>query len=114
MVLLHGLSRTSRAMEPLAQYLYQAGYRVVNIDYPSRDLPVEALAGELRAELASYCAQARQVDFLGALGARLLLGPAGAELGTDPDSVPGRLPARRDRREPHHQPPLLGGDARPG
>ena len=52
-VLLHGLSRTSRAMEPLAQYLSQAGYRVVNIDYPSRDLPVEALA-----ELASCCAQA--------------------------------------------------------
>ena len=130
-VLLHGLSRTSRAMEPLAEFLSGQGYRVVNIDYPSRDRPVEELAAELRSELSRCCQDSARldfvthslggivlrrahtespisglgrvvmlgppnegselVDFLGAAGARLLLGPAGAELGTDPQSVPSRL-----------------------
>lgn len=130
-VLLHGLSRTSRAMEPLAEFLADQGYRVVNIDYPSRDRPVEELAGQLRSDLDRCCRDASRldfvthslggivlrrahtespigglgrvvmlgppndgselVDFLGATGARLLLGPAGAELGTDSESVPSQL-----------------------
>jgi pimeloyl-ACP methyl ester carboxylesterase len=43
-VLLHGLARTSRAMEPLADALTSDGYIVENIDYPSRDYTIEELA----------------------------------------------------------------------
>ena len=44
-VLLHGLSRTSASMAPLEAGLADAGYAVVNVDYPSRHHPVVARSG---------------------------------------------------------------------
>lgn len=35
-VLLHGLVRSSRSMEPMATHLRERGYNVINHDYPSR------------------------------------------------------------------------------
>lgn len=57
-VLLHGLLRTSASMQPMEQALTEAGYAVVNVDYPSRDhelgvlatLAVEAGLGGCRAK----------------------------------------------------------------
>jgi len=43
-VLLHGLGRTRWSMSPLATDLQAAGYRVVNLSYPSRSRPLEELA----------------------------------------------------------------------
>jgi pimeloyl-ACP methyl ester carboxylesterase len=43
-VLLHGLMRSSAAMEPMAQALQESGFRVANVDYASRDYPIEYLA----------------------------------------------------------------------
>ena len=43
-VLLHGLGRTSRSMARMAEALQAAGYAIANIDYPSREWPVEHLA----------------------------------------------------------------------
>lgn len=43
-IVLHGLARTSKAMEKLARSLEASGYQVVNIDYPSRKKPIEELA----------------------------------------------------------------------
>ncbi len=43
-ILLHGLARTHRSMNPLAAYLQRHGYPVVNVGYPSRRHPVEVLA----------------------------------------------------------------------
>ena len=43
-VLLHGLARTSLSMERMAWSLQDSGYRVANIDYPSRDHTIEELA----------------------------------------------------------------------
>jgi len=43
-VLLHGLSRTSSAMDKMASELSIAGYRVCNINYPSRHFKVQKLA----------------------------------------------------------------------
>ena len=43
-VLLHGLARSAGAMETMQQALEEAGYHTVNVDYPSRDYSVEALA----------------------------------------------------------------------
>ena len=43
-VLLHGLARSASAMKPMVKPFEQAGYRVVNVDYPSRKKTVEELA----------------------------------------------------------------------
>ena len=43
-VLLHGLARTSNAMNKLASALAAHNYKVANVDYPSRQKPIEELA----------------------------------------------------------------------
>lgn len=43
-VLIHGMARSSRAMNPLVQPLEKAGYQVLNVDYPSTKYPLETLA----------------------------------------------------------------------
>lgn len=43
-VLLHGLARSASAMKPMVKPFEQAGYRVVNVNYPSRKKTVEELA----------------------------------------------------------------------
>lgn len=43
-VLLHGLNRSWRAMEPMAEALHDAGFSTANVDYPSQAGPVELLA----------------------------------------------------------------------
>lgn len=43
-ILLHGLARSSASMRPMADALEAQGYRVANIDYPSREHPIEVLA----------------------------------------------------------------------
>lgn len=43
-VLLHGLARSSLAMERMKWFLEENGYKVANIDYPSRDHKIEELA----------------------------------------------------------------------
>ncbi|MEM1095667.1 MAG: alpha/beta fold hydrolase [Bacteroidota bacterium] len=44
-ILFHGLARSSSSMKPIARRLEAEGYQVVNVDYPSRDFTVQALAG---------------------------------------------------------------------
>lgn len=43
-VLIHGLNRSWRAMEPMAEALSDAGYSIANVDYPSQAGPIETLA----------------------------------------------------------------------
>jgi len=43
-ILLHGLTRSSGSMTALAQRLTEAGYRTVNLGYPSRKHPIAQLA----------------------------------------------------------------------
>lgn len=50
-VLLHGLWRGWRAMEPLARSLNTAGFSTLNIPYPSGRLPVERLVNHVRREV---------------------------------------------------------------
>ncbi|HVZ66134.1 MAG TPA: alpha/beta fold hydrolase [Lacunisphaera sp.] len=57
-ILLHGLCRTSRSMEPIAKALRAAGYVVHNIDYPSRTAPIEGLAGPAIAPAVAACEMA--------------------------------------------------------
>jgi len=64
-VLLHGLGRTARSMAGLAGYLEQHGYRVVNLDYPSRSMSIAGLAELLDDDLAQCCAgEQANVDFV--------------------------------------------------
>jgi triacylglycerol lipase len=45
-ILLHGLGRTARSMKKMEKCLITEGYRVFNIDYPSRKYSIEKLAAE--------------------------------------------------------------------
>lgn len=54
-VLLHGLGRTHRSMRPMERALGEAGYRVVNLGYPSREATVQVLADRVAAELRRCC-----------------------------------------------------------
>ncbi|MFL5580453.1 MAG: esterase/lipase family protein [Gemmatimonadaceae bacterium] len=50
-VLLHGLGRTRRSMEPIARAARRRGYLAFNHGYPSRRMGVDALAEEIRRAL---------------------------------------------------------------
>ncbi|HDL19439.1 MAG TPA: alpha/beta hydrolase, partial [Bacteroidetes bacterium] len=53
-VLLHGLARTQRSMAALENRLHKSGFQVVNIGYPSRDLPIEGLVEFLHQRLQRF------------------------------------------------------------
>lgn len=54
-VLLHGLGRSSRSMNDMAEALTNAGYKVENIDYPSTDYPFEELLQIVSEEIDRCC-----------------------------------------------------------
>jgi triacylglycerol lipase len=56
-ILLHGLARTADAMEPLAEHLQSKGYKVANIDYPSREHTIDVLADRAVSEGIETCHQ---------------------------------------------------------
>lgn len=60
-VLLHGLARSASSMDDMAQALQAAGYRVCNIDYPSREHSISTLAASfVVAEIRRCFPDARQ------------------------------------------------------
>jgi triacylglycerol lipase len=65
-VLLHGLALRSWAMERVAHALRADGFRVVNLTYPSRTMPIERLAHEwLPAQLrAAQLPETARVHFV--------------------------------------------------
>ncbi len=65
-ILLHGLGRSPRSMDKLAERLQDRGYSVLNLAYPSRDHSIEYLAEEVlrpRIELLLNSGPAR-IDFI--------------------------------------------------
>src|SRR6478736_8195838 len=78
-VLLHGIGMQGFVMKRLETALVAQGYRVVNVSYPSREMPFEKLAGEyLPAQLeANDVARAPRLNFvthsLGSLIVRKLI-----------------------------------------
>jgi hypothetical protein len=58
-VLLHGLARTSSSMRKIQAVLEHAGYRVCNIDYPSRDHGISELTTDHVLPAIRGCTQDR-------------------------------------------------------
>jgi pimeloyl-ACP methyl ester carboxylesterase len=50
-ILLHGLSRTSRSMRPMEKSLRKLGYTTHNLNYPSRKYKIEELGRFVRDEI---------------------------------------------------------------
>jgi triacylglycerol lipase len=71
-VLLHGLGRTSRSMQPLARALERRGYRVINISYPSRMAASAELAHGIGAEISRLAPEGRLHFITHSLGGILL------------------------------------------
>jgi len=63
-VLVHGLGRTPMSMALLGSRLADAGYRVVNIGYPSTREPMEQLVEVLRARLEECCTDLERLHFV--------------------------------------------------
>jgi triacylglycerol lipase len=65
-ILLHGLCRTSRSMVKMERALTDAGYKVRNVDYPSRTASVEKLADDAIGKAVSDCQRdgAMKIDFV--------------------------------------------------
>lgn len=64
-VLLHGLGRTERSMQPLADRLARSGFRVHNLRYPSTEEPPEKLVEGIAEQVDSCCADAPVLHFVG-------------------------------------------------
>jgi hypothetical protein len=60
-VLIHGLGRTAHSMRSLEAALKEEGYRVVNVDYPSRKHPIEELS-ELAIDAGLSACRSSPVD----------------------------------------------------
>ncbi len=63
-VLVHGLLRSERSMQPLARSLSDAGYRTVALDYPTTKLPPEELVAYVEREVATCCEGAARLHFV--------------------------------------------------
>jgi len=65
-ILLHGLCRTSRSMVKMERALTKAGYKVRNLDYPSRTASVEKLADDAIGKAISDCQKdgAAKINFV--------------------------------------------------
>jgi len=62
-ILLHGLARSAHSMDKMAQRLSEHGYKVLNIDYPSRAYPIEQLAEQTISDALKQC-QGMPVNFV--------------------------------------------------
>ncbi|MDM3872547.1 alpha/beta hydrolase [Porticoccus sp. W117] len=63
-ILLHGLVRSNRSMKFMARALEAAGYRTVNVGYPSRHFPIEVLAREAVECGLRQCQGCAEVHFV--------------------------------------------------
>jgi triacylglycerol lipase len=65
-ILLHGLCRTSRSMVKMERALTDAGYKVRNVNYPSRTASVEKLADDAIGKAVGDCQRdgATKINFV--------------------------------------------------
>lgn len=63
-ILLHGLTRSSKAMDKMAKALRTEGYTVINHNYPSTSATIEKLAEQVFKELRPQIEDAKVVHFV--------------------------------------------------
>jgi hypothetical protein len=65
-ILLHGLCRSGRSMIPMGQALTTAGYKVINMEYPSRSASIEKLSDDAIGRAVADCQRknATTIDFV--------------------------------------------------
>lgn len=64
-ILLHGLVRTQRSMRALEKRLADEGFRVINLNYPSRQYTIEQQAGILKEKIDQYCGmEGKRIHFV--------------------------------------------------
>src|SRR6266705_108202 len=65
-ILLHGLCRTSRSMVKMQHALTDAGYKVRNVDYPSRTASIQKLADDVIEKAVADCQRdgATKINFV--------------------------------------------------
>jgi len=65
-ILLHGLCRTSHSMAKMERALTNAGYKVQNVDYPSRTASIQQLADDAIGKAVGDCQRdgAAKIDFV--------------------------------------------------
>jgi len=63
-VLLHGLLRGWRAMQPLCRVLSSGGFSTLNVPYPSNRLPIPELAARIRIEVEKITTPGQPVHFV--------------------------------------------------
>lgn len=63
-VLLHGIWRTARSMRALARYLEGQGFTVLNLDYPSTRMTLEALVEHIHPQIRVFAGDGA-VHFVG-------------------------------------------------
>ncbi|MBN2703316.1 MAG: alpha/beta fold hydrolase [Pontiellaceae bacterium] len=63
-VLLHGLARSSKAMNKMERTLRHEGYDVINIDYPSTTAPIEELSDQIFTALEPQIHASQIVHFV--------------------------------------------------
>lgn len=73
-ILLHGILRTRRSMAGLARFLESQGYEVLNLGYPSRRLPIEAIVERIHPCIMDFSGKlSGPVHFVGySMGALLI------------------------------------------
>lgn len=64
-VILHGIARSSSHMSSLSKYLHQAGYDVLNLDYPSTDHKIETLTRIIHQKILLQTNQNKKIHFVG-------------------------------------------------
>ncbi len=63
-VLIHGLARSSMAMNRMAKELRKEGYHVINVDYPSTSASIEKLTQQVFRNLQPQLAEVGTVHFV--------------------------------------------------
>ncbi|MGZ4969278.1 MAG: esterase/lipase family protein [Methylobacter sp.] len=63
-ILLHGLARTGRSMNKAAKLLAAYGYKIVNVDYPSRSADIGVLAQKYITQALKQCEGVQKIHFL--------------------------------------------------
>jgi len=64
--LLHGIARTSRSLRKLERALRGAGFTTLNLDYPSRKEPLDALAEHIHPAVAAFAERNKgPIHFIG-------------------------------------------------